>query len=397
MMRCFALMNQMMNNKVKLPADLRIGVIGGGQLGKMLIEASRPWNVKYTVLENDIHCPAAALADKVIEGSLKDAASIRNLAESCDVLTYEIEHINSDALLELEQSGKTVVPSARALKIIQDKGIQKLFYREHAIPTAEFVICDNPSDLSTAIQSFAGEKVVIKQRTGGYDGKGVDIVAKTAIDSGTYRSPGPCVIEHFHSNITEYSVIVAADRFGNVVTYPLIEMYFNPQSNLVEFLFSPAETTADLETECREVAMRAVQALQSPGLFAVELFVTQHAEVLVNEIAPRPHNSGHHTIEGSYTSQFEQLNRILLGLPLGNTEMIAPAAMINLVGAEGQTGAYRLKFTEELLSEPGVYVHLYNKAEIRPHRKMGHITVIAGTLQELLEKAGKVRGWAVFE
>ena len=174
-------------------------------------------------------------------------------------------------------------------------------------------------------------------------------------------------------------------------------MYFNPQSNLVEFLFSPAETTADLEADCRSIAMRAVKALRSPGLFAVELFVTQNAEVLVNEIAPRPHNSGHHTIEGSYTSQFEQLNRILLGLPLGNTDMVQPAAMINLVGGEGQNGFYKLKFTEQLLSEPGVYVHLYNKTEIRPHRKMGHITVMAESLQALLEKAGKVREWAVFE
>lgn len=386
-----------MNNRVKLPANLRIGIIGGGQLGKMLIEASRPWNVTYTVLENDTQCPASAVADTVITGSLKDAEAIRRLAQDCDVLTFEIEHINSDALLEIEESGKTVIPSARALKTIQDKGVQKLFYREHSIPTAEFTICDNPGELSGAIKSFAGDKVVIKQRTGGYDGKGVNIVRKTDIESGAYQSPGPCVVEHFHPEITEYSVIVAADRHGNVVTYPLIEMYFNPSSNLVEFLFSPAETTADLEAQCREVAMRAVQALQSPGLFAVELFVTRNAEVIVNEIAPRPHNSGHHTIEGSYTSQFEQLNRILLDLPLGNTDMVQPAAMINLVGAEGQSGPYKLKYTEELLSESGVYVHLYNKAEIRPHRKMGHITVMAGTLQELLEKAGKVREWAVFE
>lgn len=386
-----------MNNRVKLPANLRIGIIGGGQLGKMLIEASRTWNVTYTVLENDTQCPASAVADTVITGSLKDAEAIRRLAQDCDVLTFEIEHINSDALLEIEESGKTVIPSARALKTIQDKGVQKLFYREHSIPTAEFTICDNPGELSGAIKSFAGDKVVIKQRTGGYDGKGVNIVRKTDIESGAYQSPGPCVVEHFHPEITEYSVIVAADRHGNVVTYPLIEMYFNPSSNLVEFLFSPAETTADLEAQCREVAMRAVQALQSPGLFAVELFVTRNAEVIVNEIAPRPHNSGHHTIEGSYTSQFEQLNRILLDLPLGNTDMVQPAAMINLVGAEGQSGPYKLKYTEELLSEPGVYVHLYNKTEIRPHRKMGHITVMAGTLQELLEKAGKVREWAVFE
>lgn len=386
-----------MNENVKLPAELRIGLVGGGQLGKMLIEASRPWNVKYTVLENDLHCPASSVADKVIEGSLKDAEAIRKLAQECDVLTFEIEHINSDVLLEIEESGKTVIPSARALKIIQDKGIQKLFYREHGIPTADFVICDSPSDLAKAVQPFAGEKVVIKQRTGGYDGKGVDVVSKNDIASGRFQSPGPCVVEHFHANIAEYSVIVAADRNENVVTYPLIEMYFNPQSNLLEFLFSPAGTTADLDSDYRAVAMCAVQALQSPGLFAVELFVTQNAEVLVNEIAPRPHNSGHHTIEGSYTSQFEQLNRILLGLPLGNTEMVQPAAMINLVGGEGQSGKCKLKFTDQLLSERGVYVHLYNKAEIRPHRKMGHITVMADSLQALLEKTGKVREWAVFE
>jgi 5-(carboxyamino)imidazole ribonucleotide synthase len=387
----------MMNSNVKLPVDIRIGVIGGGQLGKMLIEASRPWNIQYSVLENDLNCPAAALANHVILGGLKDAESIQKLAAECDVLTYEIEHINSRVLMELEESGKTVIPSARTLQIIQDKGLQKHFYQKHAIPTADFVICDNPAGLAEAVKSFGGDKVVVKQRMGGYDGKGVDIVTKSDIQTGLFQSPGPCVVEYFHENITEYSVIVAADQFGNVVTYPLIEMYFNPQSNLVEFLFSPAETTPDLEAECRNVAMHAVRELKSPGLFAVELFVTQSAEVLVNEIAPRPHNSGHHTIEGSYTSQFEQLNRILLGLPLGNTEMIQPSAMINLVGGEGQTGAYKLKYAEKLLSEPGVYVHLYNKSEIRPQRKMGHITVMAETLQELLDKAGKIRDWAVFE
>jgi 5-(carboxyamino)imidazole ribonucleotide synthase len=386
-----------MNNPVKLPVDISIGVIGGGQLGKMLIEASRPWNVKYTVLENDPDCPASLVANEVIVGGLKDADSIQKMAASCDVITYEIEHINSQALLELEQAGKTVIPSARALQTIQDKGLQKQFYLKHAVPTAQFFICDNPQELSQSLGSFSGDKVVVKQRTGGYDGKGVDIVAKKDIETGQYLTPGPCVIEQFHADITEYSVIAAADRFGKIVTYPLIEMYFNPQSNLVEFLFSPAETTADLEGECRNVAMQAVKALQSPGLFAVELFVTSTSEILVNEIAPRPHNSGHHTIEGSYTSQFEQLNRILLGLPLGNTDMVRPAAMINLVGGEGQMGSYKLKNTAALLSEPGVYVHLYNKAEIRPHRKMGHITVLAETLDELLEKAGKVREWAVFE
>lgn len=374
-----------------LPVNTRIGVVGGGQLGKMLIESSRPWNVNYVVLEQDAHCPASAVAESVICGSLKDAEKIRELASQADVLTFEIEHINADALEELELAGKLVIPSARILKTIQDKGLQKQFYLDHGIPTSDFELCDDQQALVQAAGRLPGEKVVVKQRKGGYDGKGVDIVSKADILSSAYITPGPCVAEVFCPDMTEYSVIVAADRHGKLITYPLIEMYFNPVSNLVEFLFSPAEVSADLDQECREVALKAVQALAGPGLFAVELFVTADARVLVNEIAPRPHNSGHHTIEGSYTSQFEQLNRVLLDLPLGNTDMVQPAAMINLVGGPGQSGAYRLKHADTLLQMPGVYIHLYNKAEIRPHRKMGHITVMAGSLDELLEKARRVQ------
>ncbi len=382
---------------MNLPSGTVIGVIGGGQLGKMLIEASRPWNTPYIVLENDLDCPASQVAASVLLGKLTDGEKIAELAAQCDVLTYEIEHINSDALLALEHSGKRIIPSAKALKIIQDKGLQKSFYSKHGIATAPFVLCDNQEALKASMDQFSGERVVIKQRTGGYDGKGVDIVSKAAVLSGDFQTPGPCVVEQFYSNITEYAVIVAADQHGHVLSYPLIEMYFNPKSNLVEFLFSPAETSPTLEENCREIAIKAVAAIGSPGLFAVELFVTENAEVLVNEIAPRPHNSGHHTIEGSYTSQFEQLNRILLGLPLGDTGMVQPAAMVNLVGAAGQFGSYSLPATRELLSMPGVYVHLYNKKEIKPDRKMGHITVLAPNMDELLEKARKVQALAVFE
>lgn len=375
----------------------KIGVIGGGQLGKMLIESSRPWNIRYVVLENDKLCPAWMVADEIIEGGLKDAGKIYELAEKCDVLTYEIEHINTEALLEIEKKGKTVIPSARILQIIQDKGLQKEFYSLNGLPTASYFVAGNSAEIIEKMDTLPGEKLVVKQTKGGYDGKGVDIVSKSDLRNGKWETPGPCVVEEFHENITEYSVIVAADRHGNLVSYELIEMYFNPVSNLVEFLFSPAEVSADLEAECREVALSAIKSFNGPGLFAVELFVTRDARVLVNEIAPRPHNSGHHTIEGSYTSQFEQLNRILLDLPLGETAMVQPSAMINLVGADGQSGNYRLKYEKQLLQMPGVYIHLYNKAEIRPNRKMGHITVLAPTMEELLEKARQVREWALFE
>lgn len=380
-----------------LPTNLRIGIVGGGQLGKMLIEASRPWNVGTVVLESDKNCPASLVADQVIEGSLMDAEKIVELSDLADVITFEIEHINAEALLRLEQEGKKVIPSAAVLQLIQDKGLQKDFYLKNHIPTAPYQLCDSPEQLVHLAEQFPGEKVVIKHRKGGYDGKGVNVVPKTDIHTRRYVFPGPCVIEQFCEGITEYSVIVAADQFGNVIAYPLIEMYFNPNNNLVEFLFSPAEVTKDLELNCRQVALKAVKALGSAGLFAVELFVDSEAVVLVNEIAPRPHNSGHHTIEGSYTSQFEQLNRILLGMPLGYTEMLKPSAMINLVGAENQTGNYKLKFEKELLEIPGVYIHLYNKKEIRTNRKMGHITVLADSTDELMEKAKRVQSLAVFQ
>jgi 5-(carboxyamino)imidazole ribonucleotide synthase len=382
---------------MKLPTNLKLGIIGGGQLGKMLIEASRPWNIYNTVLEANPDCPASTVADEVVTGSLMDADKIRQLAAVCDVLTFEIEHINAEALREIEQQGKKVIPSAAVLELLQDKGLQKEFYSQHEIPTANYVLCHSAEEMITKTDRFAGSRVVVKHRKGGYDGKGVEIVKKEDIHTGRYVCSVPSVMEEFCENMTEYSVIVAADQFGNITSYPLIEMYFNPSSNLVEFLFSPAEVTEDLADECRKTALKAIKALNSPGLFAVELFVDSEARVLVNEIAPRPHNSGHHTIEGSYTSQFEQLNRILLGLPLGSTDMLKPAAMINLVGAENQYGKYHLKHANKLLEIPGVYIHLYNKKEIKPNRKMGHLTVLAESFQELMDKASRVKEFTAFE
>lgn len=373
------------------PSNQIIGIIGGGQLGKMLIEASRPWNTKNIVLEAQADCPASLVANEVLVGSLYDADAIRALAAQCDILTFEIEHINSDVLLELEAEGKTIIPSPRVLKMIQDKGLQKQFYLDHSLATAPFVLVETHSELVSVLPQFTGDRLVVKSRTGGYDGKGVKIVNRSDIQDGSFVLDYPAVIEQFYKNVSEYAVIVARDAQGNHTSFPLIEMFFHPVSNLVEFLFSPARIEDTVAETCTALATAAVDAFQGVGLFAVELFVTQNGEVLINEIAPRPHNSGHHTIEGCYTSQFEQLNRILLGLPLGSTALVQPAAMINLVGPQGLSGGYQLTAGNELLQMEGVYVHLYNKKEIRPDRKMGHITVLAQDLDSLLAKAGVVK------
>ncbi len=378
------------------PSNKVIGIIGGGQLGKMLIEASRPWNVKNIVLESDPNCPASLVADEVLVGGLYDADKIRELAGKCDVLTFEIEHIHVDVLLELEAEGKQIIPSPKVLKLLQDKGIQKGYYSQLELATAPYFLVENQAELQQACKALGGSKVVVKNRVGGYDGKGVEIVECADILNGAYNLKAASVVEYFYEGVSEFAVIVSRNANGDIQTFPLIEMFFNSQSNLVEFLFSPARISHELEVKCNQLAIAAVEGFNGVGLFAVELFVTAAGEVLINEIAPRPHNSGHHTIEGCYTSQFEQLNRILLDLPLGNTSLVQPAAMINLVGAEGLTGAYQLKYANELMEIPGVYVHMYNKKEIRPNRKMGHITVLANDLNLLFEKAEKVKEMSGF-
>jgi 5-(carboxyamino)imidazole ribonucleotide synthase len=295
-------------------------------------------------------------------------------------------------LVELEKEGKTIIPRPSVLKIIQDKGIQKLFYRNHGIPTAPFVLVNSKAHPPKEIlNELKGSKVVVKARTGGYDGKGVEIVNKEQLESGLYPFEGEVVLEEFVENVLELAVIVAVDQQGNMETFPLIEMYFNAKSNLVEFLFSPAQIADDIEKRSVEIALNSVRALNSEGLFAVELFVTPEGEIWVNEMAPRPHNSGHHTIEGCATSQFAQLNRILLGKELGSTELLQPSAMINVVGPEGISGKYYLANAVEWEGRNDIFVHMYGKTETRPHRKLGHITVTDSTVEGLLEKAARIQ------
>ena len=370
---------------------IRVGIIGGGQLGMMTIEAKFPsLPVEFVVLEQSADCPAAPISNQFIAGSLKSEADIRTLAEASDVLTWEIEHINVDALVRLEKEGKTIIPKPSVLQTIQDKGIQKQFFQQHNIPTAHFALCDAQSITEALLSQFPGEQIVIKTRTGGYDGKGVAILNKSeAIQSMPFS--GNILIESFVPNALEIAVIVAIAQDGSHAVYPAIEMYFNPKSNLVEFLFSPARISTELEKKIQAIGLQCVQKLNSPGLFAVELFLTENQEIWVNEIAPRPHNSGHHTIEGCHCSQFEQFLRILSGAPLGDPSLVQPAAMINIVGPTHLSGDYQLANEDSLTQNGDVFIHMYRKAETRPNRKLGHATVIAPTLEALLERAESVK------
>lgn len=370
----------------------KIGIIGGGQLGRMMIEESLRLNVEFTVLENTNDCPCYGLANQFIEGSLYDETKIKTLSEATDVMTFEIEHINTEALLALEKEGKTIIPSPKVLQIIQDKGLQKQFYIDNNIPTSPFILVNDANEWSEAIAQLGTAKFVAKTRKDGYDGKGVAILNSAAFLNGEEAVPfqTPCILEAFIPCEKEIAIIVAKDTYNNIVAYDPIEMEFDPIANLVTFLFAPAQLTEAVANKAKKMAMELVSCLNSPGLFAVEMFVSANNEVLVNEIAPRPHNSGHHTIEACYTSQYEQLVRILLGLPVGSPGILKPAAMINLLGPSHFSGKYALDNWSEISAIEGVYIHLYGKKESKPIRKMGHITLLANTVDELKAKADKV-------
>lgn len=373
------------------PLKKAIGIIGGGQLGRMMIEESLRLNNSFNILDS-ADCPCAFLANKHIEGKLTDGSAIRELAAISDVLTFEIEHIDVDTLLQLEQEGKEVIPSPKVLQIIQDKGLQKAFFSQHGIPTAPFFLVHEPDSWVEAIAKLGGSKLVAKTRKDGYDGKGVTIFDTATVLNNTEARPfkQASLIEAFIPCEKEISVMVARDREGNMLTWPVVEMEFDPQANLVTFLDCPAQLTDAVTEKARTIATNTIEKLGSAGVYAVEMFLTPTGEVLVNEIAPRPHNSGHHTIEACYTSQFEQLVRILIGLPLGSTGLIQPAVMMNLLGAPDFSGEYRLDGLEEISAMEGVYVHLYGKTESKSMRKMGHITVTAPTLADAKAKAHEV-------
>lgn len=357
----------------------------------MMIEETLRLNLTFNILDAE-DCPCASLADKHIIGKLTDGEAIRRLAAVSDVLTYEIEHIDVNTLLELEAEGKEIIPSPRVLQVIQDKGLQKAFFTSNNIPTSAFIAVETPEQWLEAIEKLGRQKLVAKTRRDGYDGKGVSIINTAEIKADANKIPfgQPSIIEAFVPCEKEISVMVARDAAGNIKTWPVVEMVFDPVANLVTFLDCPATLDEGIEMKAREIAIHTIEKLNGTGVFAVEMFLTAGNEILVNEVAPRPHNSGHHTIEACYTSQFEQLVRVLAGLPLGSTELIQPAVMMNLLGATDFSGRYRLDGLEEVSEMEGVYVHLYGKTESKPVRKMGHVTVIAKTLGDAKARARQV-------
>jgi len=380
------------------PLKKRIGILGGGQLGRMLMMESTRYNVHFNVLDKDDSCPCKPMADVFLQGGLDDDKKIFELAAISDLLTFEIEHVNTDALLALEEKGVEIIPSPKILQIVQDKGLQKQFYKKNNIPSSDFFLVETANEWLDAINKLGTFKFVAKTRKDGYDGKGVAILQAEEILNDISKIPfsQPCMLEAFVECEKELSVIVARNRMGNTVSYPSVEMEFDPDANLVTYLTCPAKITAEQELKAEEIAMNVVKAFNGVGIFAVEMFLTKEGQILVNEVAPRTHNSGHHTIEACYSSQFEQLTRILLDLPLGSTRLIKPAVMINLLGADGFSGSYRLKGLEEISAIEGVYVHLYGKSESKPMRKMGHITILGETIAEAHKKAELVNSLICF-
>jgi 5-(carboxyamino)imidazole ribonucleotide synthase len=363
--------------------EFKLGMLGGGQLGRMFIQEAMNYDVHVHCLDPDPEAPCKNLAASFTQGNLTDYDTVLAFGQDKDVITIEIEHVNVDALEQLEKSGKKVFPQPKVLSIVQDKGLQKEFYASRNLPTSSFFLVENKAELLKKNPSFP---FVLKMRKGGYDGKGVQIIKSESDLDACFDQP--CVVETLVPFVKELSVIVARNESGEITTYPTVECEFSPTVNLVEFLFSPADISEETETAAEALAFRVIEALEMVGILAVELFLTENGELLINEIAPRPHNSGHHTIECNYTSQFEQHLRSILNAPLGSTKMIHPGVMINLLGEEGHTGLASYPELENIMKLPGVAVHLYGKQETKPNRKMGHVTIYGQEL-DLCKTTGR--------
>lgn len=371
-----------MNQQVDLTTKL--GILGGGQLGRMLIQDAVNFNIHISVLDPSVNAPCADLANNFVVGSFNDYQTVLDFGKTVDVLTIEIEHVNIEALEELERLGKKVFPTPQALRTIQDKGLQKQFYKANDIPTAPFHLIDNAAD---ALLFKEKGPFMQKLRKGGYDGKGVTPLRTEAEFNAAFDAPS--VLEEFVPFVKELAVIVARNESGEIATFPLVEMEFNPEANLVEFIFSPANVSVETELKAKFIATDIADKLNHVGLLAIELFLTEDGEVLVNEIAPRPHNSGHHTIEACFVSQYGMHLRAILNMPLGSTGLRTPAVMINLLGEKGFEGKARYENIEEVLHTEGAYIHLYGKEDTKPFRKMGHITVCNTNLEEAKATARK--------
>lgn len=364
----------------------RVGILGGGQLGRMLLQAAANYPVETFVMENDEQCPAAHLCHHFTKGDIKDFDAVYNFGKGLDALTIEIEAVNVEALEKLEAEGVKVIPKPSVLRIINNKIEQKKYYQQYQIPTAEFVITYNKEELKS-LASFlpAAHKLAM----GGYDGRGVELL-KTPADF-ERGFDAPAMLEKLVTIEKEIAMIVAVAQNGETTMYPAAEMVFDPSLNLLDYQISPAILEERVFWKVEAIAMTVVRHFHSPGLFAVEMFVDKNGDVLVNETAPRVHNSGHHSIEGNYSSQFDMLWRILLGYPLGCTDAILPAVILNIVGEKGHNGPAYYEGLEDVLKMEHAFVHLYDKTETKPGRKMGHVTVIGKDRDELIYKAHRIK------
>ena len=371
-------------------SEFTLGILGGGQLGKMLLYETRKYDIKTKVIDPSIDAPCRIACDVFQQGDLMDFDTVYRFGQNVDLLTFEIENVNVAALEKLESEGKKIYPSSKTLRNIQDKGIQKQFYKAHGIPTAPFNILQDKNELHALIaQKERPFPFVWKSCIGGYDGKGVSII-RTAEDIAALPDVA-CIIEELIPFKNELAVIVARNPNGEVKTYPVVEMEFHPEANQVEYVICPARIETSVAQNAREIAEKVSEAFEHVGLLAVEMFQTNDNKIIVNEVAPRPHNSGHHTIESSYTNQFEQHLRAILNLPLGKTDRKVGGIMVNLVGAEGHNGNVIYQNIEAVLAMDGVTPHIYGKKETRPFRKMGHITVIDKDLKVARKIAAEVK------
>ncbi|MEM9526599.1 MAG: 5-(carboxyamino)imidazole ribonucleotide synthase, partial [Bacteroidota bacterium] len=363
------------------------GILGGGQLGKMLCQAGADWHLPIHVLDANNGFPAAPYSTVFKAGNFRDKEDVLAFGREMDVVTIEIEHIDTDAMHQLVAEGIKVYPQPDKVDLIKDKGLQKQFYAEHQLATSPFELFANVEEVRMAIASGKWKlPFVQKARTGGYDGQGVAVI-RNERDLAEKLLAGPCLLEELADIDKELAIIVARNPSGEMRVFPTVEMEFHPTANLVEFLICPASIDRDTDVRAAKLARAVADKMDIVGLLAVELFLTKSGDILVNEVAPRPHNSGHHTIEACMTSQYEQHLRAVLDLPLGPTDLIRPGAMINLLGAAGHQGPAVYDGWASLLSIPEVYPHLYGKEETRPFRKMGHVTALGDTVAMARERA----------
>jgi 5-(carboxyamino)imidazole ribonucleotide synthase len=367
-----------------------IGIIGGGQLGKMIAQEAKRMSLKVIILDPDPECPASAIADDHLIADFKSQIDIRKLSQLVDVVTYEIELTDSDVLIDINSEKKTIHPAPETLKIIQNKYRQKMFLKEKHLPVPNFALIENKSQIDEALLS-KGFPLIVKACEDSYDGRGNRVIhSQDEILSAT-RTFGSrrCMVEEIIDYKKEISVMVARNELGQVKSFPVVENFHS--DSILDTTIAPARISKPLEMTARRIAEKAVEALMGSGIFCIEMFVTRKDDILINEMAPRPHNSGHYTIEGCSVSQFEQHIRSILNLPLTDPRLISPTVMVNILGPQEFEGEYYLAGLHELLSIEGLKLHLYGKRISKPKRKLGHITITSESLSDAIDKSKKAK------